>query len=203
MYAPEQVMGVAKEALWEGNLTPETQRRELCHFFYPAPPEEPSFARWKASGAPAQLHFYVRLIDAFGWDARKQVLATYQTDPILYAQDELAAGDEGERRGEVRCWDEWYRRYSRVTALNLLSYFAAWQFPIRSWRGARSQRSDCRAGTGRCRRARAADCSGPAAVSARSPAFRGAPRHTGQVTQGQLLRYSGFESRAKCYAARQ
>lgn len=130
MYAPLQVTGVAKETLWEGNLTPATQQREACNFFYPAPPDEPSFARWKASGAAAQLHFYVRLIDAFGWDALEQVLATYQTNPIVYTPDEQVAGEEGERRREIRRWDEWYQRYSQAVALDLLPYFAAWRFPI-------------------------------------------------------------------------
>ena len=63
---------------------------------------------------------YVQLIDAFGWDALKKVIAEYRT---------LPAAEHPKTDDEKR--DQWMVRYGRTVGRNLGPFFDAWGCPSR------------------------------------------------------------------------
>ena len=76
------------------------------------------FETWKKEPFLA-LQMYVQLIDAFGWDALKKVLAEYRT---------LPAGEHPKTDDDKR--DQWMVRYSRTVGRNLGPFFDAWGVPV-------------------------------------------------------------------------
>jgi hypothetical protein len=65
------------------------------------------------------LVFYYQLIDGFGWDALKKVLAEYRT---------LAPGQRP--KNDVGKWDQWMVRYSKIAGKNLGPFFQKWKVPV-------------------------------------------------------------------------
>jgi len=76
------------------------------------------FADWKANPFLA-LSMYDQLIEGFGWDRLKQVIAGYRDLP----QNQRPASDDDKR-------DQWMIRYSRAVERNLGPFFDAWGVPV-------------------------------------------------------------------------
>ena len=65
------------------------------------------------------LVFYYQLIDGFGWDTLKKVLASYRGLPA------------NERpKGDVDKWNQWMTRYSKATGKNLGPFCQKWKLPV-------------------------------------------------------------------------
>ena len=79
--------------------------------------ENPDFELWKREPALALL-MYVQLQEAFGWDAYRQVFATYRALP-----DAERPKSDDEKR------DQWLVRFSRLVGRNLGPFFEAWGVP--------------------------------------------------------------------------
>ena len=60
-----------------------------------------------------------QLIDAFGWDALKKVIAEYRN---------LPAGEHPKSDDDKR--DQWMVRYGRTVGRNLGPFFDAWGVPV-------------------------------------------------------------------------
>lgn len=76
------------------------------------------FDEWKAKPFLA-LSMYAQLIDAFGWDRLKEVIAGYRSLP-----DGQRPTTEADKR------DQWMIRYSRAVGRNLGPFFEAWGVPV-------------------------------------------------------------------------
>ncbi|MDE3258698.1 MAG: M60 family metallopeptidase [Gemmatimonadota bacterium] len=79
--------------------------------------ENPDFEQWKREHALA-LFMYIQLQQAFGWDAFRQVFATYRALP-----DAERPKSDDEKR------DQWLVRFSRQVGRNLGPFFEAWGVP--------------------------------------------------------------------------
>ena len=79
--------------------------------------KNPDFELWKREPGLA-LFMYVQLQEAFGWDAFKQVFATYRALP-----DAERPNSDDEKR------DQWLVRFSRQVGRNLGPFFEAWGVP--------------------------------------------------------------------------
>ena len=79
--------------------------------------DNPDFELWKREPALALL-MYVQLQEAFGWDAYRQVFATYRALP-----DAERPKSDDEKR------DQWLVRFSRQVGRNLGPFFEAWGVP--------------------------------------------------------------------------
>ena len=65
------------------------------------------------------LILYHQLIDAFGWDALKKVIAGYRNS------------GQGERlKTDADKWDQWMVRYSKAVNKNLGPFFMKWKCPV-------------------------------------------------------------------------
>jgi hypothetical protein len=65
------------------------------------------------------LVLYYQLIDAFGWDAMKQVIAGYRDLP------------KNQRpRNDAEKWDAWMTRYAKAANRNLGPFFQKWKAPV-------------------------------------------------------------------------
>lgn len=96
------------------------------------PGSTPDFAKWLADPGLA-LVCYAQLADRFGWDAFKQVMATYPNS--ANKQGRLAVG-HGEGVDEFAS-DEakmaaWIERWSAVTECDTAPFFAGWGWPTSS-----------------------------------------------------------------------
>ncbi len=94
-----------------------------------------TFEQWKDDPFLA-LESYRELIDAYGWDALKAVIASYR-DP--------SHGPVPETDDDAR--DQWAVRYSRTVGVDLAPHFDAWSIPI----SGAARRACGAAGTGRLR----------------------------------------------------
>jgi hypothetical protein len=65
------------------------------------------------------LVLYYQLIDGFGWDTLKKVLAEYRGLP----------GNE-RPRSDPQKWDQWMVRYSKAAGKNLGPFFQKWKTPV-------------------------------------------------------------------------
>jgi hypothetical protein len=65
------------------------------------------------------LILYYQLIDGFGWDALKKVIAEYRT---------LPPGQHP--KNDVDKWDQWMVRYSKVAGKDLGPFFQKWKVPV-------------------------------------------------------------------------
>jgi hypothetical protein len=77
-----------------------------------------NFETWKKEPFLA-LQMYIQLINGFGWDALKKVIADYRP---------LAAGQRPKTDEEKR--DQWMIRYSRTIRRNLGPFFDSWGVPV-------------------------------------------------------------------------
>ena len=77
----------------------------------------PDFELWKREPGLALL-MYVQLQEAFGWDAYRQVFATYRALP-----DAARPRSDNEKR------DQWLVRFSRQVGRNLGPFFEMWGVP--------------------------------------------------------------------------
>lgn len=77
-----------------------------------------SFERW-CSDPFLALYMYRQLVEGFGWDVYKRVLASYR-DPAL--------GPAPKNDEEAR--DQWLTRYSHAAGRNLSDFFRAWGVPV-------------------------------------------------------------------------
>lgn len=80
--------------------------------------QDPDFAQWKSDPFLA-LAMYVQLQQAFGWEAYRELFATYRALP-----DAERPRDDDEKR------DQWLVRFSRQVDRDLGPFFAAWGIPI-------------------------------------------------------------------------
>lgn len=65
------------------------------------------------------LVLYHQLIDVFGWDALKKVLAAYRE-----------SGKESRLKTDSDKWDQWMIRYSTTVNKNLGPFFVKWKCPV-------------------------------------------------------------------------
>ena len=79
--------------------------------------ENPDFELWKREPALALL-MYVQMQEAFGWDAYRQMFATYRALPDA----ERPMSDDEKR-------DQWLVRFSRQVGRNLGPFFEGWGVP--------------------------------------------------------------------------
>jgi hypothetical protein len=79
-----------------------------------------SFATWKEKPFLA-LQMYLQLLEGFGWEPLKRVIAEYRG---------LPAAEHPQTDQEKR--DQWMVRYSRTVGRNLGPFFAAWGVPVSS-----------------------------------------------------------------------
>ena len=110
LYCAERIHGIGEQA------HPELARartKAQAHIRAGSP-----FEVWKDEPFLA-LHSYRELIDAYGWDALKQVLASYQAED----QGEWPTSD-GDRM------DSWAIRYSTAVGKDLSPHFQRWGIPI-------------------------------------------------------------------------
>ena len=77
-----------------------------------------SFDQWRSDPFLA-LGMYVELIDEFGWDALKAVIAEYRELPT----NERPRNDDDKR-------DQWMRRFSKHVGKNLGPFFDQWGVPV-------------------------------------------------------------------------
>lgn len=78
----------------------------------------PDWESWKRNPFLA-LHTYAYLIDAFGWEALREVLRAYKDMP----QEKLPKTDQEKQ-------DAWVRQYSLAVKRNLAPYFRSWAWPV-------------------------------------------------------------------------
>lgn len=86
------------------------------------------FAEWKSDPFLA-LTTYIELIDAFGWDPLKRVIAEYRALPA----PQRPRTDDAKR-------DQWMVRYARAVGRNLGPFFQGWGVPTST--GARASIAD-------------------------------------------------------------
>ncbi len=112
LYAYEFLCGVPVASAyhkWAGDHT----RAKIERYDF----NNPDFELWKREHGLA-LHMYVQLQEAFGWDAYRQVFATYRALP-----DAERPKSDDEKR------DQWLVRFSRQVGRNLGPFFEAWGVP--------------------------------------------------------------------------
>ena len=80
--------------------------------------DNPDFDQWKSDPFLA-LTMYTQLQHQFGWEAYREVFATYRALP----SEEHPKNDAEER-------DQWMQRFSRQIGYNLAPFFDAWGIPI-------------------------------------------------------------------------
>ncbi|MCY3761875.1 MAG: M60 family metallopeptidase, partial [Gemmatimonadetes bacterium] len=112
LYAYEFLCGIPVASAyhqWAGDHT----RAKIERYDF----ENPDFALWKREHALALL-MYVQLQEAFGWDAYRQVFATYRA-----LRDAERPKSDDEKR------DQWLVRFSRQVGRDLGPFFEAWGVP--------------------------------------------------------------------------
>ncbi len=94
-------------------LTPENMAAKMAAHREAGAP----FEKWKSDPFLA-LCMYIQLRDAFGWQAFRNVFASYRTDP----PEALPKSDDEKR-------DQWMVRFSREVGRDLGPFFQAWGVP--------------------------------------------------------------------------
>ena len=102
---------VASSAAWSGRDRSRAELMESYDF------TDPDFEQWKNDPALA-LVMYEQMQEAFGWEAYRQVFATYRTLP-----DEERPKNDDEKR------DQWLVRFSRQAGRDLGPFFETWGVP--------------------------------------------------------------------------
>ncbi len=115
LYVFETVAGIKKEET-RREIEPEWRKRKREEHFAKGSP----FDTWKKDAFLA-LIMYVDMIDAFGWDAFKDVFREYRK----LSNEERPKNDDEKR-------DQWMVRMSRRVGKNLGPYFDRWGVPVSS-----------------------------------------------------------------------
>ena len=111
LYVYEFLCGISVAENWRGS--PAFRAREMARYDF----ENPDFELWKREPFLA-LVMYVQMQQAFGWDAYRQVFATYRALP-----DSERPKNDDEKR------DQWLVRFSRQVGRNLGPFFEMWGVP--------------------------------------------------------------------------
>ncbi len=112
LYVYEYLCGIPVTESYYGWVDARS-REMIARYDY----ENPDFEQWKRAPAFA-LFMYVQLQQAFGWDAFRQVFATYRALP-----DAERPKSDDEKR------DQWLVRFSRQVGRNLGPFFEGWGVP--------------------------------------------------------------------------
>ena len=111
LYVHEFLCGIPVAENWRGSAAFRAEQMTRYDF------DNPDFELWKDDPFLA-LVMYVQLQQAFGWDAYRQVFATYRALP-----DAERPKSDNEKR------DQWLVRFSRQVGRNLGPFFEAWGVP--------------------------------------------------------------------------
>jgi Peptidase M60, enhancin and enhancin-like/N-terminal domain of M60-like peptidases len=112
LYCAQQLHGISEKA---HNALAKARVQAAEHKRNGAP-----FATWKSEPFLA-LHTYRELIDTYGWDTLKAVIASY-SDPSFGPRPNT----------DTERYDAWAVRYSRVTRHDLSGHFTGWGIPLSS-----------------------------------------------------------------------
>ncbi len=111
LYVYEFLCGIPVAENWRGSAAFQAEQMALYDF------DDPDFELWKREPFLA-LVMYQQMQQAFGWDAYRQVFATYRDLP----DDERPKSDDEKR-------DQWLVRFSRQVGRNLGPFFENWGVP--------------------------------------------------------------------------
>ena len=111
LYVYEFLCDIPVAENWRGSPVFVTAQMRRFDF------NDPDFEQWKREPFIA-LAMYVQLQQAFGWDAYRNLFATYRDLSI----DERPKSDDEKR-------DQWLARFSRQVGRNLGPFFEAWGVP--------------------------------------------------------------------------
>lgn len=112
MYVINQVYGVPLDGTRGEKFHREQRQADLRKYL--------ASSRTPADWDPFEgLLMYYQLLDAFGWDTLKQVLAEYRS---------LRPGERP--KSDVEKWDQWMTRYAKATGKNLGPFFVKWKLPV-------------------------------------------------------------------------
>ena len=111
LYVYEHLCGIPVAQNWRGSAAFRAEQMARYDF------DHPDFERWKRDPFLA-LVMYEQLQQAFGWDAYRQVFATYRT----LREEERPRSDDEKR-------DQWMVRFSRQVGYNLGPFFETWGVP--------------------------------------------------------------------------
>ncbi len=111
LYVYEFLCGIPVAENWRGSA--EFRAEQLARYDF----DDPDFELWKREPFLA-LVMYEQLQQAFGWEAYRQVFATYRALP-----DAERPKNDDEKR------DQWLVRFSRQVGRNLGPFFEAWGVP--------------------------------------------------------------------------
>jgi len=112
MYVITQVHGEPLELTEPGQLARPARLTKIKAYL--ASDQTP--ASW---GPFTGLVLYFQLIDGFGWDVLKKVLAEYRALPT-----------DQRPRSDLQKWDQWMVRYSQAAGRNLGPFFQKWRIPV-------------------------------------------------------------------------
>ena len=111
LYVYEFLCGIPVAQNWRGSAAFRAEQMARYDF------DSPDFEQWKLDPFLA-LVMYEQLQQAFGWEAYRQVFATYRA----LADEERPNGDDEKR-------DQWLVRFSRQVGRNLGPFFETWGVP--------------------------------------------------------------------------
>ena len=111
LYVYEFLCGIPPTERWRGSHRSRAELMALYDF------DDPDFELWKREPFLA-LIMYAQMQEAFGWDAYREVFATYLALP----EDERPKSDDEKR-------DQWLVHFSRHVGRNLGPFFEAWGVP--------------------------------------------------------------------------
>lgn len=111
IYTLENACGLTSQA--HGSFTQVARNKKVTRYLR----NKAKFEDWKRDPFLA-LDMYIRLQEAFGWQAFKKVFAEYRDLP----RSERPKNDDEKR-------DQWLVRFSRVAGRNLGPYFEVWGLP--------------------------------------------------------------------------
>ena len=111
LYVYEFLCGIPVAQNWRGSAAFRAEQMARYDF------DNPDFEQWKRDPFLA-LVMYEQLQQAFGWDAYRQMFATYRT-----LRDEERPKSDDEKR------DQWLVRFSRQVGHNLGPFFETWGVP--------------------------------------------------------------------------
>lgn len=114
LYTMERVSGKK----WWQSTHPAMEREETAKRLRGYLEAGAPFERWKSDPFLA-LTMYVQVVDAFGWDAMREAIASYHKMPSA----ERPRTDDQKR-------DAWMRALSRATGRNMGPFFRAWGVPV-------------------------------------------------------------------------
>lgn len=111
LYVYEFLCGVPPTERWRGSHLSRAEWMALYDF------DDPDFELWKREPFLA-LIMYAQMQEAFGWEAYRQVFATYRS-----LSDEERPKNDDEKR------DQWLVRFSRQVGRDLGPFFETWGVP--------------------------------------------------------------------------